>query len=106
MAGMDCYLVYCRITAIDAYTTDDHGKSTYAPSFEGTLTCGYDLITAFEVFEHLPYPSSSLQRLFEVEPRFIVGSTEIYSGQTRVGGTSLRTPVSMFSFTRLRLLSY
>jgi Methyltransferase domain len=77
--GLLCRLL--RNRGLDAYTTDDHVKSTYAPSFEGTLTRGYDLITAFEVFEHLPHPSSSLQRLFEVEPRFIVGSTEIYSGQ-------------------------
>ena len=49
--------------------------------FEGDLARNYDLITAFEVFEHLPQPAETLATLFQARPRFIIASTEVYSGQ-------------------------
>jgi hypothetical protein len=77
--GLLCRLL--RDRGLDAYSMDNYCKPTYARSFEGSLAHDYDLITAFEVFEHLPDPAESLGRLFESKPRFIIGSTEIYSGQ-------------------------
>jgi Methyltransferase domain len=70
-----------RDRGLDARTIDEHATPTYARSFEGALTDGYDLITAFEVFEHFPNPSESVAHLFQVQPRIIIASTEIYSGQ-------------------------
>jgi 2-polyprenyl-3-methyl-5-hydroxy-6-metoxy-1,4-benzoquinol methylase len=77
--GLLCRLL--RDRGLDARTIDDHATPTYARLFEGSLTRNYDLITAFEVFEHLPHPSVSLKDLFQSKPRFIIASTEIYSGQ-------------------------
>jgi hypothetical protein len=77
--GLLCRLL--RDRGLDAYTIDTFSKPTYAQFFEGCITRRYDLVTAFEVFEHLPYPSRSLEHLFESQPRFIIGSTELYSGQ-------------------------
>src|SRR5262249_46481544 len=37
--------------------------------------------TAFEVFEHLPQPGVTLDQLFRTQPRFMIASTEVYSGQ-------------------------
>jgi hypothetical protein len=77
--GLLCRLL--RDRGLDAQTVDEHTKPTYAHSFEGSLACYYDLITAFEVLEHLPHPWVSLDLLFQSKPRFIIASTEIYSGQ-------------------------
>jgi hypothetical protein len=77
--GLLCRLL--RDRGLDALMLDDHATPTYARLFEGSLTRSYDLITAFEVFEHLPHPSVSLAALFQTKPRFIIASTELYSGQ-------------------------
>jgi hypothetical protein len=77
--GLLCRLL--RDRGLDAETMDDHATPTYARRFEGDMTRSYDLITAFEVFEHLPQPSVLLGRLFQTTPRIIIASTEIYSGQ-------------------------
>jgi len=77
--GLLCRLL--RDRGLDAQTVDEHRTSSYARSFEGSLSRYYDLIAAFEVFEHLPHPSDSLDRLFEAQPRFFIASTETYSGQ-------------------------
>jgi 2-polyprenyl-3-methyl-5-hydroxy-6-metoxy-1,4-benzoquinol methylase len=77
--GLFCRLL--RDCGIDAHTFDDYAKATYAGFFEGDLRREYDLITAFEVLEHLPNPRSCLDRVFEGKPQMIIASTEIYSGQ-------------------------
>jgi len=77
--GLLCRLL--RDRGLDAYTVDDYATATYASLFKGGLENHYDLITAFEVFEHLPHPANELARLFESKPRLVIASTEIYSGQ-------------------------
>jgi hypothetical protein len=77
--GLLCRLL--RDRGLDAHVIDDYANPTYACLFEGSLEQRYDLITAFEVFEHLPDPSVTLAHLFQSRPRFLIASTEIYSGQ-------------------------
>jgi Methyltransferase domain len=77
--GLLCRLL--RDRGLDAWTTDEYATPTYARGFEGNLARNYELITAFEVLEHLPQPRAALDGLFETGPRFIIASTEIYSGQ-------------------------
>jgi Methyltransferase domain len=77
--GLLCRLL--RDRGLDAHAIDDYGACTYAQSYKGSLGPGYDLITAFEVFEHLPNPAVSLASIFGAKPRFIIASTELYSGQ-------------------------
>ena len=77
--GLLCRLL--RDRGLDAHTVDDYATPTYAYQFRGSLERQYDLITAFEVFEHLPNPSDALANLFDTRPKFIIASTEIYSGQ-------------------------
>jgi hypothetical protein len=76
--GLLCRLL--RDRGLDAQTIDEHATPTYAHLFEGDLARNYDLITAFEVFEHLPRPAETLAHLFQARPRFIIASTEVYSG--------------------------
>jgi hypothetical protein len=104
--GLLCRLL--RDRGLDAYTIDDYSEPTYARFFKGCITRSYDLLTAFEVFEHLPYPSMSLDHLFESKPRFIIGSTEIYSGQDSTWwylSPQSGQHVFFYSRTALRLLA-
>jgi hypothetical protein len=77
--GLLCRLL--RDRGVDAHIVDDYATPTYANLFKGSLEHRYDLITAFEVFEHLANPANALGRLFESKPRFVIASTETYSGQ-------------------------
>jgi hypothetical protein len=76
--GLLCRLL--RDRGLEAQTIDEHAKPTYCQPFQGELSNYYDLVTAFEVFEHLPRPSQ-INELFERRPRYVLASTEVYSGQ-------------------------
>jgi Methyltransferase domain len=76
--GLLCRLL--RDRGLAAETMDECEEPWYARGYEGSLSKQYDLITAFEVFEHLPQPGATLDQLFRT-PRFIIASTEVYSGQ-------------------------
>ena len=52
--GLLCRLL--RDRGFEAYTLDDYAKPTYARLFESDLWREYDLITAFEVLEHMENP--------------------------------------------------
>jgi methyltransferase family protein len=77
--GLLCRLL--RDRGLAAETMDEYASPSYALAFEGSLSRQYDLITAFEVFEHLPEPGATLDELFRTRPRFMIASTEVYSGQ-------------------------
>ena len=75
----------CRLLrdrGLNAETIDDFASSSYAKQYEGSLAKEYDLITAFEVFEHLASPAQMLSRLFQSNSKFVVASTEKYAGQS------------------------
>jgi hypothetical protein len=77
--GLLCRLL--RDRGLAAETMDECEMPWYARGYEGDLSRQYDLITAFEVFEHLPNPGATLSQLFRARPRFMIASTEVYSGQ-------------------------
>src|SRR5262249_28256563 len=76
--GLLCRML--RDRGLDAYTIDKFSAPSYAQPFVGTLEKHYDLVTAFEVFEHFPNPRESLDQVFQCRPRFIGASTEPYAG--------------------------
>jgi hypothetical protein len=76
--GLLCRLL--RDRGLDAYTIDKVSSPSYAQPFVGNLEKNYDLVTAFEVFEHFPNPRESLEQIFRCNPRFILASTEAYAG--------------------------
>jgi hypothetical protein len=42
-----------------------------------------DVITSFELFEHLPDPKSELKEILSFEPKLWIFSTQLYSGQDK-----------------------
>jgi hypothetical protein len=80
--GGDGLLVrYLRDHGIEAQVHDKFASASYARGFEWRGQSGPDLLTAFEVFEHLPQPAIERESLFGIAPRFLLCSTEIYRGQ-------------------------
>jgi 2-polyprenyl-3-methyl-5-hydroxy-6-metoxy-1,4-benzoquinol methylase len=76
--GLLCRLL--RDRGLEAYTIDKFSVPSYAQPFVGSLEKNYDLLTAFEVFEHFPNPRESLDQLFQCQPRFLLASSELYRG--------------------------
>ncbi len=75
------YCVACYVIAVLMQRRSMAMQRPRTPAYLRAALRSYDLITAFEVFEHLSHPSVSLAGLFHSNPRFIIASTEIYSGQ-------------------------
>ena len=76
--GLLCRLL--RDRGLDAYTIDWFSVPSYTQPFVGSLEESYDLVTAFEVFEHFPNPRELLDQLFQCRPEFLLASTEPYRG--------------------------
>lgn len=79
--GLLCRLL--RDIGYQAYTTDKFSCPSYAQGFTAELGSSFDLITAFEVFEHFSEPALEIAKLFASQPRLLVISTELYCGQTQ-----------------------
>ena len=52
-----------RDKGFDFYTADPYAKNLLAPGFGGDESATYDLVTAFEVVEHIADPYEELQKL-------------------------------------------
>lgn len=78
--GLLCRLLRDREYA--AYCFDRYVVATYARQFIGSPSDSYDLVSAFEVFEHFEHPARDLEQIFGSRPRIVLASTELYSRQT------------------------
>ena len=65
--GYGLFVRMMRDTGYDFYRTDKHCSNLFASEFEADLPTGggYELLTAFELFEHLVDPVSELKRMLE-----------------------------------------
>ena len=70
-----------RDIGIHATLKDKYIDNEYAAGFEHEEQGGCDLVTIFEVFEHLPFPAEDLRDVFAHDPQFVYGTTSIYRGQ-------------------------
>jgi hypothetical protein len=77
--GFVCRLL--RDLGFDAVVYDKYVKNTYAEGFQGSLGRRAQVITCFEVWEHLSRPSEEIGVLFSSEPDLVVVSTDIYRRQ-------------------------
>jgi hypothetical protein len=59
---------------------DKYGPNLFARGFAGDPTSRYDLVTAFEVFEHLAATRDELTRLFQPRHKFLLVSTLLHAG--------------------------
>lgn len=75
--GLLCRLL--RDRGLQAFTSDGYSVSGYAQTFVGSLSEKWDMISAFEVVEHLPDPRASFGEIFQPSPRFVLISTEAYN---------------------------
>ncbi len=65
--GYGLFVRMMRDRGYDFYRTDKHCSNLFASEFEADLPTGggYELLTAFELFEHLVDPVSELRRMLE-----------------------------------------
>lgn len=78
--GMLCR--FMRDHEIDCYAYDKYAIPIYAQAFRSPPDRGVDLLTAFEVLEHLPNPAADLDEIFSFSPQYVLCSTEIYANQS------------------------
>ena len=77
--GLLCRLL--RDNNKDAYWFDRYCSPGYATGFTSSPADSFDLVTAFEVFEHLQNPGLDLDEIFSPRPRAVLVTTELYRGQ-------------------------
>ena len=59
-----------RDKGFNFYTADAYAKNLLAPGFDGDELASYDLVTAFEVVEHISNPIEELKHLAAANDRF------------------------------------
>jgi hypothetical protein len=70
-----------RDVGIDAYHFDRYATNRYAAGFDDANDRRYDIVTAFEVWEHLPDPAQAIEQIFSRKPAVHFLTTELYTGQ-------------------------
>lgn len=74
--GYGVFVRIMRDKGFNFYWHDIYCKNMFAEGFEGSLTRNYNLITAFEVVEHLPNPHETISKLLK-QCDVLVFSTEL-----------------------------
>jgi Methyltransferase domain len=79
-SGLLCRLL--RDIGINAWTSDPYGGGEYARLFrvdaDAVAPGSFEVVTAFEVLEHLPSPDNDLAKLFHLSPDVLIAGTEPY----------------------------
>lgn len=79
--GVGLMVRLLRDVGVDAHLYDKYAFNHYASGFAASEAQHYEVVTAFEVLEHLPNPSVDLEAIFGFDPSLLVISTCLYSGQ-------------------------
>ena len=79
--GVGLLVRLLRDIGIDAHLYDKYASNHYASGFSMSMMEKYDMVTAFEVLEHLIKPSKELADLFDLQPTVVVASTMLFNGQ-------------------------
>lgn len=80
-AGDGLFVRMLRDAGLDAHHWDPYSENLYAAGFEGDRESRYAMITAYEVWEHLPNPGEELAKIFAIGPRIHMATTGLYTGQ-------------------------
>lgn len=70
-----------RDVGLHAYLLDKYAANYYAVGFEEQPSQEYEMITAFELWEHLPYPDREIEEIFCRKPKIHLLSTQLYADQ-------------------------
>jgi hypothetical protein len=80
--------LFCRMMRDQGYnfvSDDKYADPFYSRGFT-RQDCGItrsDIVTSFELFEHLPDPASELKEILSFEPKLWIFSTQLYSSQDK-----------------------
>lgn len=81
-AGDGLLVRLLRDVGIDARFHDPLATNHYAIGFEAdSIDKPVDIVTAFEVWEHLSKPAEEIADLLRFEPRVHIATTELFTGQ-------------------------
>jgi hypothetical protein len=64
-AGYGMFVRMMRDKGFDFYWQDDYCENIFSEHFVGDISSNYDIITAFEVVEHLPEPLTTIEKLLK-----------------------------------------
>lgn len=78
--GHGLYVRMMRDRGFDFRWTDRYAENLFARGFEGDLAARHDLLTAFEVFEHLVDVAADLATIFQAGHRYVLVGTLLHSG--------------------------
>jgi hypothetical protein len=70
-----------RDSGMDARHYDRYARNVYAAGFDDSLGQSYDIVTAFEVWEHMDDPATTVRAIFERKPVAHVLTTALYQNQ-------------------------
>jgi hypothetical protein len=68
--GYGAFTRMMRDKGLDCFTFDPYAQNLLAPGFDGDEFSKYDLVTAFEVMEHIGDPVSELEKVTSINDRF------------------------------------
>jgi hypothetical protein len=84
-AGVLCRLL--RDHGFDAWVSDKYADPVFARAFalpaDACRSGEFALVSAVEVLEHFEDPAAELGRLFALQPRVLLATTQVYSGEGR-----------------------
>lgn len=70
-----------RDIGIDCYWKDKFAQNIFAKGFEDKNQSKYDVVTAFELFEHFENPNDEVKNIFNnYEPKMLLFSTTLHNG--------------------------
>ena len=70
-----------RDIGVDCYWSDKYAKNLFARGFEGKSGARFDVVTAFELFEHLENPLDEVDKILkEYKPKMLLFSTMLHNG--------------------------
>ncbi len=70
-----------RDIGIDCYWLDKYAENIFAKGFEAKFNKKYDLVTSFELFEHLENPVKEIDKIVKrFKPRLLLFSTLLHNG--------------------------
>jgi len=70
-----------RDIGVDCYWTDKYAENIFAKGFEDKTNEKYDLVTLFELFEHLENPVKEISDIVKkFKPKMLLFSTMLHSG--------------------------
>jgi len=78
--GHGVFVRMMRDRGWDFRLCDRYAENIFARGFDGSVDEHFDLVTAFEVFEHFVDVSGEIERIFAPRPEVVLISTQLHRG--------------------------